>query len=149
MLIICEQVCPSKTFLLADKPRRTAKYLLALAGGVPCIQPTWAKDCLKQVHTLLPCRLDYWTVGICILNCVVFSNRTDYWVTLNTFCRLVNVVRPIKWYNGERKQLSLIHLCNLYNFTVCRSPREPKTIFSRLRIFLKGNDAFKVRKCVY
>ena len=48
LLIMCEQVCPSKTFLLADKPRRTAKYLLALAGGVPCIQPTWAKDCLKQ-----------------------------------------------------------------------------------------------------
>ena len=46
----CKQVCASKTFLLADKPRRTAKYLLALAGGVPCVQPSWAKDCLKQVY---------------------------------------------------------------------------------------------------
>lgn len=45
-----EQVCPAKTFLLADKARRTAKYFLALASGVPCIRPLWAKDCLKQVH---------------------------------------------------------------------------------------------------
>lgn len=29
-------------------------------------------------------------------------------------------------------------------FTICRSPREPKTILSRLRILLKGNDAYKV-----
>ena len=53
---MCKQVCPSKTFLLADKPRRTAKYLLALAGGVPCVRPSWAKDCLKQVRTYLKLR---------------------------------------------------------------------------------------------
>ncbi|XP_065913557.1 serine-rich adhesin for platelets-like isoform X2 [Dysidea avara] len=46
-------VCPAKTFLLADKARRTEKYFLALANGVPCIRPSWAKECLKQVRTVM------------------------------------------------------------------------------------------------
>lgn len=35
--------------LLADQPTQTAKYLMALALGVPCVSSTWVKDCLAGV----------------------------------------------------------------------------------------------------
>jgi len=38
---------PSR-ILIADKERRTLKYLLALATGVPCVQPLWVKHCSEQ-----------------------------------------------------------------------------------------------------
>jgi hypothetical protein len=37
------------TVLIADKPRRTMKYLLALAAGVPCVKYNWIQDCEKEV----------------------------------------------------------------------------------------------------
>jgi hypothetical protein len=48
-------VIPS-TILIADKERRTMKYFLALAGGVPCLHFNWVKDCIQQVllHIVVP-----------------------------------------------------------------------------------------------
>eukprot|EP00026_Physarum_polycephalum_P010723 Phypoly_transcript_10898.p1 GENE.Phypoly_transcript_10898~~Phypoly_transcript_10898.p1 ORF type:complete len:201 (+),score=32.21 Phypoly_transcript_10898:542-1144(+) len=40
-------ILPSR-FLVADKERRTLKYLLAIATGTPCIKPNWIKHCHEQ-----------------------------------------------------------------------------------------------------
>jgi hypothetical protein len=35
---------PPKLFLVADGPNRTAKYLMALAAGIPCVDKGWIRD---------------------------------------------------------------------------------------------------------
>lgn len=35
--------------LLADKPRRTLKYILAVATGIPCVNYKWIIQCCDKV----------------------------------------------------------------------------------------------------
>lgn len=41
------------TILIADSPRRTLKYLLALASGTPCVSFEWIFDCIEK-KSLIP-----------------------------------------------------------------------------------------------
>jgi hypothetical protein len=45
---LVKKVLP-KTFLISDMPRRTPKYLLALAAGVPCVHYHWLFHSIEEV----------------------------------------------------------------------------------------------------
>lgn len=41
-----------QSLLIADQHCRTRKYLLCVAGGVPCVSQMWVKDCCQEKKLL-------------------------------------------------------------------------------------------------
>ncbi len=52
LIIIC-------IVLIADKERRTLKYLLAIATGTPCLHHNWVKHCAEQVCDIPLCSYSF------------------------------------------------------------------------------------------
>ncbi|KAL0188612.1 hypothetical protein M9458_015711, partial [Cirrhinus mrigala] len=41
-----------QSLLIADQHCRTRKYLLCVAGGVPCVSQMWVRDCCQEKKLL-------------------------------------------------------------------------------------------------
>lgn len=48
----CQCKAAYQSLLIADQHCRTRKYLLCVAGGVPCVSQMWVRDCSQEKKLL-------------------------------------------------------------------------------------------------
>lgn len=48
----CQCKAAYQSLLIADQHCRTRKYLLCVAGGVPCVSQMWVRDCCQEKKLL-------------------------------------------------------------------------------------------------